>query len=312
MLTQDIADAIPADEGVGINTINRERAVDNLMSMPGDLDDNVTYIFKCFPQECADYVSSRGEVPYKRNIVKLAAQVCLLRAQDIAMKAKAFGCSQYDALKMLESEESAALGICAPDAYACLPNPLQGAIIIALQEASKGTGGSIAAMIEKLKGGNTSNTNGFDDYGSYTTRALMGNYADGDSGDSGSDWMPTTIGNVGLADTGGAGSSTITVAGNVDTSALVPSSGTTAGGSGGGILDFLGTLVNGAQQVAGAVSSISNSTNSTVTGINKIFGNIGGQSIASYLQNNKGTVLMAAIGIILVILLIVYLAKNRN
>lgn len=308
MLTEDIQ---PADSHDSINTLYREQCVQKIRNMPGSLDDNVTYIFQCYPAELADYVSSKGEVPYKKNIVKLAAQACLLRAQEIAMKAKAFGVTDPEALKLLELNESAAMGINAPDVYAQLPYLVQAAIVIALGEAAMPTNGTMSSLIEMLKGGYTSNVNGFEDT-SFTTRSLMNN-ADGD-GDEDGDWFPINVGNTELADTGGIGvPGTITIAGATNTSALAPSGGTTAGAnSGGGILGFLGSIVTGAQAIAGAATSVAGSTNSTVTGINKLLGNVGGQSLASYLNNNKGLVAIWAIGIILVIIIIAYVSKNSG
>lgn len=331
-----------------INTHQREIAEQKLKDCGSNLD---ACLYNCFADrinECRAYIVSKGETP-KTDITLMAAQVALLRAQDIANQGAALDMSDESSLQEIERTEQGLQDINSPDMYSALSFPIQAAVKIMLDHLSdkhsaQGGSGKMSDVLYFLLNDQPANVsapmnnadgptqceantdaymNSFNGYindhnlsdtgyvagdaGSGLSKVISRSFADGNTDDGGFTYISA---NPYAGQDTGEGDVNETVDYSHATNLTNP--GTTGAANSSGIFGFLTTLMNNAGNLANAVKGAANSTAGAAGAVKNAVSNVGANSIATYVSNNKGTILLV-VGIILVVIIaIIYAAKHRR
>lgn len=289
----------------------------------------VTTVLKNSLPELRAYIMSKGETPVKDYTGQMI-QAVLLRANDVATTAGVLDVSDEDALQTIESAENEAVDTNSPEQDNVMSIPVQGAISCALQYLSDQSGGKSMSTIIKgvhnaaksYRSGGASNF--MDDTGDPTDSSDWLDWLDPSTTSDPSSVSPVdtaaadnslsyaSIGSS-LASIPAAGSSSITVAGNVPTisagASTVKATGSTT--TDGGIFSGLSSLLSGITSVANQVTSAANSSAGAAGAIKNAVSNVGANSIATYIKNNQTSVIIVALIIIAVVFAAIYAAKRK-
>lgn len=309
------------------NTFMREQAEQDILKAPGALDSKLSAVFANRVQECRSYVESKGEIPLN-DPTRLAAQVCLLRAQDIANLGKALDVDDEESLRQIECTEQGVQDISSPDMYSALSFPTQAAIKIILDKLSDqcikyGWSGSMADLIAILSGGSIGQglSNGFAD-NTRTAAGLINHFdlsdigiddgSDGGSDISAVDLAPSDV-NMSLAQVDPSAGSPI----SISPASLIPSisgtgSATASAPSQNGVLGFLSQVTSVAGQLSSAAQQTAGAINSTKSSIGNVLSGIGANSIQKYVQQNPLVAILAIALVIGIIVIAVHASKNSN
>jgi len=255
----------------------------------------VTKALLFYPDQLSAYVAAHGESPIKYDLVKLALQAVLLRAEDIAKQAKAIDTSDDDALADIENAEMAAQSNNTPDNETVLSTDAQAAMKIAIdhmKDVYEANGGNptLENILSSLKSfaiskGNTTN----EEANYFDLPGLANTYPD--TSNNPATGFPTI--------SAGPAPQTNT-AGIVNT------------GSGSGILDTIGSILSGIGTVAGEVKDVAGQVGDAGTAVHNAIGSVGASSIQQYITQHKTTILFAVLGIALLLFLIIYAARKSS
>lgn len=313
-----------------VNTELRALAEQNIRSYgTANLDSSVTDVFVTHIPECRAYVIAKGETP-QSDPIKLGMQVCILRAQDIANQGKALDITDEDSLQEIESTEAGLQDINSPDMYSALSMPTQAAVKIVLDqlstlhEAAGGTGKMIDALYflkTPVPPSTKAPVNSFDGMGADSnTDAYMNMFDLSDFLGTGntSDVTSNNLSSTGFApgDPNGDldaylnGQSTASL--GSEGSATKSVSGSSNASGGGGVLTFLTGLFSNATKLATSVTQAANSTAGAAGAVKNAVSNVGANSIATYINNNKGTIILVVVIILALVLTIIYAAKRKH
>lgn len=297
--------------------VNENTIKGSVIKNGGNLDATVTRILTSYPDELSAYVAAHGEIA-DSNPVKLAVQAVLLRAHDVATQANAVDSSDEDALREIEKGEMAAQDINSPDNETILGTQCQAAMKIAMdhiadQHEAIGGDGSMSSALKDMRNLAVSK-------GNTTT---LSNNADGDDPLAGiidfGDYAPTPTTTIlpGLAtipiDTGDVNPLTsmptikATPAPSVNTSGIIGS-----GINTGGVLGTLTSILSGIQSAAGAVTNTANAVGNAGGAVKNAIGNVGANSISTFISQNKGTIIFAILGVAFLIFIIIYASKKAK
>lgn len=291
------------------------------------MDQVVTQLLCNSPSELRAYVISKGETPLNDKIA-LGLQAILLRGNEVATVASALGTDDETALENIEGAESQYINDDTADASNVLTPTVQAAVKIALDKASSlhagdGTMASVLTGFRALAGKSSnfiqnvgsvrgpagaSNADGDVDWGDPDTWAAM------DQTD-GPDLAPASIGTtLAVIPTGAISSAPPSVAASFPTLAtsapnLPQASGDT---SGGGVLNAISGLLGGINKLAVQTTTAANSTAGAAGAIKNAISNVGANSLSTYIQNNKGTIIFVFILLIVVIFAAIYAAKHKS
>lgn len=306
------------------------------------VDAIVTQVMKNSLPEIRGYVTAKGETPLD-DTTALCLQAVLLRANDVATVARTLDISDEDALESIEGAESELLSVNSPEKDQVPTVPVQAAMACAMDFMSDkhtgitvgGTSGSgrMGDILSQAKqagkawskvlqsGSKASNflDSGADasdisdqsdigdptiDYSDPNTWAAMDQ--------SGSTDLPATTISSTLATIPAPG--VISPAGQIPTistvGAKLPSAGPAT--TSGGILNSITSLLSGISQVANGVTAAANSSAGAAGAIKNAVSNVGANSIATYIQNNKGTIILVVILLAFLIFAAVYAAKHSR
>lgn len=315
MAAQSALAALASSKGVSLNTI-----VTNTL-------------LNALPQLTL-YVQSKGEAPLQ-DPMGLCIQAILLRGQDISIVAKGLDISDEDALQSIESAESEYIATNTPDASNVFSPNVAAAITDALTFASTvhagdGSMGSILKDVfsasKKVASGYGSYANdgsGVNDPGTFNSiddmdlTSLLGSITDTSPGSSS---VGTAISGIPAVDSSGIFSTDtgVSLTGNsaIDNSGIFSSNTGSSTGTGsstastGGIFGNLGTLLGSVTAVLKGVTTAANSAATAGGAINNAISNAGANSIATYISNNKGTIIFVVLLIVGSIVAIRYAGKH--
>lgn len=281
------------------NTLRRMATENNIKgaaAQSGNLNAIVTRLLVSFPDELSAFVIAHGEVPIKGNNVRLALQAILLRAEDIAKRANAVATSDEDALQAIEDGELSAQSNNTPDNATVLSTDAQAAMKIAIdhmkdEHEKHGGDGTLTSILHDMKqhaiaAGNVVNdgASNFDLPGLAT--------------------IPVDTGTINPL----TGMPTITAAPAPQTN----TSGIVNTGSGSGILDTITSILNGVATAAGSVTNAANAVGNASGAVHNAIGNIGSNSISTYITQNKSTIIFAVIAIAVILFLAIYAARKAK
>lgn len=313
------------------------------------VDTIVTGIMKNSLAEIRGYIQSKGETPLD-DTTACCLQAVMLRANDVATVSRTLDISDEDALESIEGAESELTETGNPEKDNIPTIPVQAAMACAMDFLSNGHAaatvagvpgdGRMGTVLSQAKQAGkawskvmqTPASSSFlgDGTGDASDPSTQDppdpfagiNYADpstwGAIDQSGSTDLPaTTISSTlatipvgGLTTPSGgpsvaAGIPTISTAG-----AVLPTAGPST--SAGGVLNSITALLSGITSVASGITTAANSSAGAVGAIKNAVSNVGANSIATYIQNNKGTIILVVILLAFLIYVAVYAAKHNR
>lgn len=306
-------------------TLSRENAMSQIYDLAKSkgisVDEAVTKILKNAQTTLRAYVQSKGETPFEDSTA-LATQATLLRAGDVATTAAILDTTDEDALQTIEASEQNSIDINSPEMNMVLPVPVAAAICCCLQHLSEESGQSMGAFIKTLQGASNLVKKS-------KASNMIGDYGDPSNGEDWLDWFPgsgdvnptdnystdnsLTYSSVGSALATIPVSGPVTVSGNFPTVSTqgvnLPQAGNST--SSGGVFNAITSVLAGINQVAQSVTQAANSSAGAAGAVKNAVSNVGANSIATYIQQNKSTILMVFALIVIVIFLAIYAAKRK-
>lgn len=307
-------------------TIARENGMSDIYALAKkegvSVDEVVTKVLANSPVELKAYVQSMGETPLS-DTTALGTQAVLLRANDIGRVASILKSTDEDALQTIEQSEQESIDLNSPDRDRVLTIPTQSAISCALQHLSDQSGLSMSAFMKTLNGAanliRKSKSNNLDDYGDPSSEEdWLDWFNDGSSSDpseanaTDNSLSFSSIGSA-LATIPTGTSGPISVSGNYPTVSAqgvnLPQAG--SGTSAGGIFNAISGILTGITQVANSVTTAANSSAGAAGAVKNAVSNVGANSIATYINNNKGTIIMVVLLLAIVIFAAIYAAKHK-
>lgn len=262
-----------------------------------NLNNLITNILTKYPDQLSAFVIAHGEVPFKSDLVKLALQATLLRAGDIAKQATAIDTTDEDALECIEGAEVAAQSNNTPDNETVLSTDAQAAMKIAIdhmkdEHEKYGGDGSLASVLKDMKNFAVAKGNGSTgEYADYFDLPGLATIPIDTGTIDPLTHMPTI--------TAGPAPST-------NTSGVVNS------GTGSGILDTITSIFSGIEKVTGSITNAANSTAGAAGAVKNVVSNVGANSIAAYISNNKGTIIFAVIAVAFLLFVVIYTARKTS
>lgn len=312
------------------------------------VDTVVTGILKNSLAEIRGYIQSKGETPLD-DTTACCLQAVMLRASDVATVARTLDISDEDALESIEGAEQEITDTNSPEKDNIPTLPVQAAMACAMDFLSNGhTGitvagvpgdGKMNTVLSQAKqagkawskvmqtpassffGDDTGDASDPSDQSPPDPNAGI-DYADpstwGAIDQSGTTDLPATsisstlatIPVGGITTPGGAQS----VAAGIPTISTVGAKLPTAGPSTstGGVLNSITALLSGITSVASGITAAANSSAGAVGAVKNAVSNVGANSIATYIQNNKGTIILVVILLAFLIYVAVYAAKHNS
>lgn len=307
-------------------TIARENGMGDIYALAKkegvSVDEVVTQILNNSSTELKAYAQSMGETPLA-DPTALGTQAVLLRANDIGRTAAILNTTDEDALQTIEQSEQESIDLNSPDRDKVLTIPVQAAISCALQHLSDQSGLSMSAFMKTFNGAanliRKSKSNAIDDYGDPSSELDWFDWlAGGDSSDpsesnaTDNSLSFSSIG-AGLATIPSGSGGPISVSGNYPTisaqGANLPQAGSNT--SAGGVFNAISGLLAGIGQVANSVTQAANSSAGAAGAVKNAVSNVGANSIATYINNNKGTIIMVVLLLAIVIFAAIYASKHK-
>lgn len=307
-------------------TIARENGMSDIYALAKKegvtVDEVVTKILNNSQTELKAYVQSMGETPLL-DPTALGTQAVLLRANDVGRVAAILNTTDEDALQTIEQSEQESIDLNSPERDKVLTIPVQAAVSCALQHLSDESGLSMSAFIKTLNGAanlvKKSRSNAIDDYGDPSGEEDWLDWLTGDGGSDPTDSNATdnslSFSSIGSAlatiPTGTTGP--ISVSGNYPTVSTqgvnLPQAGSNT--NAGGIFNAISGVLAGIGQVANSVTQAANSSAGAAGAVKNAVSNVGANSIATYINNNKGTIILVVLLLAIVVFAAIYAAKHK-
>lgn len=311
-------------------TLLREAAMNNIYDLAKSkgitVDEAVTRILANSSQSLVAYIIAKGEVP-ATDPTGMALQAALLRMNDVATTANVLNISDEDALQTIEASEQDEISQGMPQGDEVLPIPVQAALACVMQHASQSSGKTMGQIVK-----------GVASLGKYYASGAGQNNDDGivDISDPSniSDWLDTGISTsdpiASPTDSSGTsdylspisiGTSLATIpvsSGPSSIAAGIPTISNSASTlpqagpdtSSGGVLNSITSIFTGIASAANAVRSAATSTTGAANSVRTAISNVGANSIATYIQQNSGMIVLFIL-IIAVVIIAVH-AGNRK
>lgn len=307
-------------------TVARENAMSDIYDLAKkqgvSIDEVVTKVLANSPVELKAYIQSMGETPLS-DPTAMSTQAVLLRANDVARVASILKVSDEEALQTIEQSEQENIDLNSPERDKILTIPVQAAISCALQHLSDESGMSMSAFMKTLNGASNlvkrSKSNAIDDYGDPSGEEdwldWLSSGSSSDPAQSNATDNSLSFSSIGSAlatiPTGTTGP--ISVSGNYPTvsaqGANLPQAGSNT--SAGGVFNAISGILTGITQVANSVTQAANSSAGAAGAVKNAVSNVGANSIATYINNNKGTIIMVVLLLAIVIFAAIYAAKHK-
>lgn len=334
VLAQRFTDNTPSSAGNKARSINqkanttiaRENGMSDIYALAKkegvNVDDVVTKILNNSQTELRAYVQSMGETPLS-DPTALGTQAVILRANDVARVASILNTTDEDALQTIEQSEQESIDLNSPERDKTLTIPTQSAISCALQFLSDQSGQSMSSFMKTFNGAanlvRKSRSNAIDDYGDASGEEdWLGWLDDGSSSDptqanaTDNSLSTSSIGSA-LATIPTGTTGPISVSGNYPTVSAqgvnLPQAG--SGTSAGGIFNAISGVLSGIGQVANSVTQAANSSAGAAGAVKNAVSNVGANSIATYINNNKTTIILVVILILAIVFAAIYAAKHK-